>query len=164
MLEDAGIIEVDGDTVSLAENWLKALEEQRRLGKEMEAEELARKRYKLKSRAYHGRHEASKSEPSAAGLEAVRRSRESRKAQLQAQPSPDQPGEVALSPLAVAVRDYLDRNPRQARQPAGWIGSTLWAYELYPGKPTPAESRAAIEELGGASYLDAKLKEAKDAA
>jgi hypothetical protein len=164
MLEDAGIIRVDGDTVSLADNWLEALEGQRRLGKEIEAEELARRRYKLKSRAYHGRHEASKFEPSAVGLEAVRRSRESRKAHLEAQPPPDQPGEVALSPLAVAIRDYLDRNPRQARQPAGWIGSTLWAYELHPSKPTPAESKAAIEELGGAPYLDAKLKEAQGAA
>jgi Domain of unknown function (DUF3854) len=164
LLEDAGIITVEGDTVSLAENWLEALEEQRRLGKELEAEELARKRYKLKSRAYHGRHEASKSEPSAAGLEAVRRSRESRKAHLQAQPPPDQPSEVALSPLAVAIRDYLDRHPRQARHPAGWIGSTLWAYELYSSKPTPKQSKAAIEELGGAAYLDAKLKEAQGAA
>jgi hypothetical protein len=164
MLEDAGIITVDGDSVSLAENWLEALEEQRRLGKEVEAEELARRRYKLKSRAYHDRHEASKSEPSAVGLEAVRRSRESRKAHLQAQPPPEQPSEAPLSTLAEAVREYLDRHPHQARQRAGWIGSTLWAYELYPGKPAPAESRAAIEELGGAAYLEAKLKEARGAA
>jgi hypothetical protein len=53
---------------------------------------------------------------------------------------------------------------RDARQPAGWIGSTLWTYELFDGKPTPAEAKAAIEELGGAAYLDAKLNQAKGAA
>jgi hypothetical protein len=164
MLEEAGIIRVDGDAVSLTDNWLEALEDQRRLGKEIEAEELARKRYNLKSRAYHRRNETPASKPSAAGLDAVRRSRKLREAHLEACPQPPAESRPPLSPLAVAIRDYLDRHPRQARQPAGWMGSTLWAYELYPGKPTPAESRAAIEELGGATYLDQKLREAKGAA
>ena len=78
MLEEAGIIQVDGDTASLADGWLEALEDQRRLGGELEAEELARRRHELKSRAYHRRHEAPKSEPSATGLEAIKRSRESK--------------------------------------------------------------------------------------
>lgn len=63
-----------------------------------------------------------------------------------------------LSPLAAAVRDYLDCRPWDARQPAGWIGSTLWAYELFDGRPTPAETRAAIEELGGVRYLERLLR------
>ena len=84
MLEDVGIIQVDGDTVSLADNWLETVEEQRRLGKEIEAEELARTRHKLKSRAYHRRNEAPKSQPSAAGLEAIRRSHEQRRTGLAA--------------------------------------------------------------------------------
>jgi len=164
MLEDAGIITVDGETVKLGDNWIEALEDQRRLGKEIEAEVLARKRYRLKSRAYHGRNETPKSRPSAEGLEAVRRSRELRDAHLWAQQPPAGPSGFALSPLAVAVRDYLERFPRDARHPPGWIGNTLWAFELYPGLPTPAESKAAIEELGGATYLYAKLMEAKGAA
>jgi hypothetical protein len=164
-LEEAGILTVEGDVVKLTEDWLDRLEDARESGGELEAEELARRRYKLKSRAYHGRHEASKSEPSAVGLEAVRRSRELRKAHLQAQPPPDQPHEVALSPLAVAVRDYLERHPHQARQPAGWIGVTLWAEGLHPKlDDPPVQTRAAVEELGGAAYLEAKLKEAKGAA
>jgi hypothetical protein len=70
-----------------------------------------------------------------------------------------------LSSLAVAIRDYLDRHPHQARQPAGWIGVTLWADGLHPKlDEPPAQTRAAIEELGGVAYLDAKLKEAKGAA
>jgi CTP-dependent riboflavin kinase len=82
MLEEAGIIQVDGDLVSLADNWLEALEEQRQLGREIEAEELAETHRKLKSRAYHSRNETPKSGPSVAGLEAIKRSRESKTAGL----------------------------------------------------------------------------------
>jgi Domain of unknown function (DUF3854) len=55
MLEEAGIITVDGDVVSLAEDWLDRLEDARELGGEIEAEEHARRRYTEKSRAYHNR-------------------------------------------------------------------------------------------------------------
>jgi hypothetical protein len=55
MLEEAGIISVDGDVVSLAEDWLDRLEDARELGGEIEAEEHARRRYRDKSRAYHNR-------------------------------------------------------------------------------------------------------------
>ncbi len=64
----------------------------------------------------------------------------------------------------MAVRDYLARCPRDARQAPGWIGSTLWALELFDGKPTPAATRDAIEELGGAAYLGGKLNQSKGAA
>jgi hypothetical protein len=146
MLEDAGIIRVDGETVSHADNWIEALEDQRRLGKEIEAEELARKRYRLKCRAYHGRNETPKSRPSAEGLKAVRRSRELRDAHLLAQPPPAGPSEFALSSLAGAVRDYLDRHPHQTRQPAGWISVTLWADGVHPKlDDPPAEERGGRE-------------------
>jgi Domain of unknown function (DUF3854) len=85
MLEDAGILTVDGDAVTLAHDWLEALEDQRRLGKEIEAEEIARERYKLKSRAYHNRDKARASKPSAASLEAIKRSHEQRRAGLAAE-------------------------------------------------------------------------------
>ena len=73
-LEEAGILTVEGDTVTLAADWLDRLEETREAGGELEAEELARKHYRDRSRAYHRRHEALKSDPSAAGLTAVERS------------------------------------------------------------------------------------------
>jgi hypothetical protein len=57
MLEEAGIISVEGDVVSLAEDWLDRLEDARELGGEIEAEEHARRRYRDKSRAYHNRQE-----------------------------------------------------------------------------------------------------------
>jgi hypothetical protein len=84
MLEEAGIIRVAGDSVSLVDDWLEALEDQRRLGKEIEAEKLARTRYEIKSRGYHRRNETPKSEPSAEGLRAIARSHEQRRAGLAA--------------------------------------------------------------------------------
>jgi hypothetical protein len=112
MLEDAGIIEVDGATVSLTEDWLEALEEQRRLGKEIEAEELARTRYKVKSRAYHRRNEAPKSRLSAVGLAAVRVSRQRRRAYLGAHgggPAANTPSDAEL----VAMRRRVERLVRE---------------------------------------------------
>jgi hypothetical protein len=79
MLEDAGIIEVEADVVRLAVDWSERLEAARVAGGELEADELAERDRKLKSRAYHRRHEAPKSAPSAAGLEAIRRSHEQRR-------------------------------------------------------------------------------------
>ena len=63
MLRESGIIFVDGDVVTLADNWLEALDEQRRLGKEIDntgidghieagAETVARRRLNAKAKAY----------------------------------------------------------------------------------------------------------------
>jgi Domain of unknown function (DUF3854) len=57
MLEEAGIVVVEGDVLHLAEDWLEHLEDQRELGKEVETDELATRRHKLKSRAFHSRHQ-----------------------------------------------------------------------------------------------------------
>lgn len=164
MLEDAGIVTVEGNTVSLTDNWLEALEHQRELGKEIEAEDLARERYKEKSRAFHSRDKEPTSKPSTAGLEAIQASREKRRENLSGWVEKSDTVVSELSSLAVAVWDYLEAHPFDARQPAGWIGSTLWAYEVYPGKPTPAETKAAIEELGGAKYLDSLFRRGRSAA
>jgi len=84
MLEAAGVIEVDADVLHLATDWSERLEAARVAGGELEADELAERRRKLNSRAFHRRHETPKSEPSAAGLEAIRRSHEQRQAGLAA--------------------------------------------------------------------------------
>jgi hypothetical protein len=84
MLEDAGVIEVDADTLRLAADWSERLEAARVAGGELEADELAERRRKLNSHAYHRRNEAPKSQPSAAGLEAIRRSHEQRRTGLAA--------------------------------------------------------------------------------
>lgn len=165
MLEEARLITVEGDAVTLAPDWLERLEETRELGGEIEAERLERERHKRQSEAFRNREKPLESKPSTAGLEAIRRSHEkARKHRRGNMVGWVEETTPQLSPLAAAMRDYLERNPHDARQPAGWLGSTLWTYDLYDGKPTPAESKAAIEELGGAAYLEGKLKEAKRAA
>lgn len=58
MLEEAGIVSVNGDRVSLAADWLDRLEEARELGGEIEAEYLARVRMREKSEAFRNRHKA----------------------------------------------------------------------------------------------------------
>jgi hypothetical protein len=80
MLEEAGIIGVEGDTVVLTGDWVMRLEDARRIGGEQETDELAEKRRKLNSRAYHSRHETPRSRPSVVGLAAVRVSRDRRRA------------------------------------------------------------------------------------
>src|SRR5215218_2144779 len=51
--ERAGIVVIDGDTVSLAPDWLDRLEAQRELGEEIEMAEIAEQRYKQKRVDYH---------------------------------------------------------------------------------------------------------------
>jgi hypothetical protein len=63
MLLQAGIVEWACDVgtrqevLRLTPDWLEALENARELGKEVDADELAKTRHKLKSRAFHSRHE-----------------------------------------------------------------------------------------------------------
>jgi hypothetical protein len=85
MLEDAGVIECAGDVITLASDWSERLTAARVAGGELEADELAERRRRLNSRGYHRRHETPKSQPSAAGLEAIKRSHEQRLAGLAAQ-------------------------------------------------------------------------------
>jgi hypothetical protein len=161
MLEDAGILNVaDDGVVHLAEDWLERLDDQRELGKELEADALDTRRYKLKSRAYHGR---DKVKPALhwTNTDADGAIKDLRPAD---EPKGDDLEEVPLSPLATAVRDYLGRNPHDACQPLGWIGTTLWAYDLYLDKPTAADVQVAVDELGGQAYLRERLGAAKVAA
>lgn len=57
MLEEAEIVVVDGDNISLADDWLERLEDARELGKEIESEDTARRRIEVRRKAYHHRHE-----------------------------------------------------------------------------------------------------------
>jgi hypothetical protein len=73
MLEEAGVLTVEGDVVRLAHEWREALEAERRAKGEVEADELAEYRRKRKSRAYRERDKLPVSKPSEAGLAAVER-------------------------------------------------------------------------------------------
>lgn len=146
LLEERGIISVEGDTVRLVSNWIHALEEERRISGELEAAERDRTRHKTQREAFRNRHKhPADSSPTEADMDAAREERERRYRADKERP---------VSPLAEAMRAYLERNPHHADEPAGWIGSTLWAYSLYDGKPTPAESKAALAELGGNQFLE----------
>ncbi len=70
MLEEAGILSLDGDVMWLAADWLDRFEEARRLGGEIEAEEADRRHLWLKRQAYHGHREAAPDHhPSNAGAD-----------------------------------------------------------------------------------------------
>ena len=51
--EEAGIVRIEGDTVSLTPDWLDRLEAQREQGKEIEMAEIAERRYERKRAEYH---------------------------------------------------------------------------------------------------------------
>jgi ribosomal protein S19E (S16A) len=162
MLEEAGIVAVDCDTVTLSDNWLEALEEQRKLSKEIEAEKTAREWYRAKSKGYRDWLALPPEERKALKEQRARARADGFIGDLRpaGEPEEHQP-EPEVSDLAVAIRDYLDRKPHDACQPPGWIGSTLWAFDLYPSNPTPTEARAAIDELGGEAYLRDHLERAR---
>lgn len=87
--EEAGILTIEGDVVSLSPDWLDRLEEQRERGEELEADEQAQRDRKRRSLAYRDhlakkRGKSPASKLSAASLEAIRRSRESKAAGLAA--------------------------------------------------------------------------------
>jgi hypothetical protein len=164
MLEEAGILKVDGEVLTLAADWLARLEEERERTGEISHAEGQREKHRKQRERYRDYLKAVKRSPSKAGRENVRQARGKRRDHRRENLVGwlEETAEAPLSPLAVAIRDYLDRYPRQARQPAGWLGVTLWADGLHPKLDNPpAEARAAIEELGGAAYLDRKLEEAK---
>ena len=161
-LEAAGILTVDGDVVTLADNWLERLEDARRLGLEVEADELAVTRLDIKRKAYHGRDRFPKADEHYAnvGADGFIKDLEPLTVESVKTGASDAP----VSPLAAAVRDYLERSPKDADQPPGWIGSTLWALDLFGGRPTPRDVQAAIDELGGENYLRERLEVSRGAA
>jgi hypothetical protein len=167
MLEEAGILTVDGDTVSLTEDWLEALDAQRKLGREIDSREfgkgadtLDRERYTKKSRAFHRRGEV-RPNPHWTNTDADGSIEDLRPAD---EPDRFESVPTPLSPLAEAIRYYLEKNPKDADQPAGWLGTTLWAHDLYPDKPTAEEAKAAVGELGGDEYRRSVLARIRGAA
>jgi hypothetical protein len=154
MLEEAGIIETCDDAITLAADWWERLEAARRVGGELEADELAEQRRRDKSRAYRNREKVEPT-PHWTNTGADGHIEDLHPACHLPAESSKCGGDV--SPLATAIRSYLDSNPRDACQPPYWIGVTLWAHDLYDGKPTTAECRGAIEELGGERYLRERL-------
>jgi hypothetical protein len=87
--EKAGIVEIEGNVVSLTPDWLDRLEEQRERGEELGADEQAKRDRERRSLAYRDHLERKRGKarawnPSAASVTAIRRSRESKAAGLAA--------------------------------------------------------------------------------
>jgi Domain of unknown function (DUF3854) len=112
MLEAAGIVAVEGDTVALAADWSERLEAARRIGGELEADELAEGNRKRKSRDYHRRHEPPKFQPSAVSIAAVEVSREKRRAYLDAHAG-DQAANTPSDDELVAMRRRVEQRVRE---------------------------------------------------
>jgi excisionase family DNA binding protein len=137
--------------------------------RKVEASDLARERHARQRKAYRNQNNVEPDHHHAnAGADGWTEDLHPHDAESEVQEVADAPAVPELSELARAVRDYLDRNPGDACQPPGWIGSTLWAYDLLHSDKsppaTPAEIRSAIEELGGETYLRDKLELSRGAA
>ncbi len=180
-LEAASVVECSGDDVRLRLDWSAALNLKRKDDQEIDDHERDRKKYAEESRVYALKLEARKLERVGVSLEEIAPRLEIGTEDVRRlldipHPAPVEPDgfiedlervedpktepveeEIvaeSLSSLAAAVRLYLERRPDQAHQPAGWIGVTLWAEGLHPKlSDPPAETTAAIEELGGAAFL-----------
>jgi hypothetical protein len=155
-LENIGVVEVQGDTVHLVEEWLECLNAERKRAGELKDYERDMKKYNDQREGYRNRHKNKPEEhPANEPLPGdyfggpVRVGKKAREAYQ---------GERPLSPLAEAIKAYLDHNPHDACQLPGWLGTTLWAHNLYPDRPTPDASIDAIEELGGEMYLRERLE------
>jgi len=159
-LENIGVVKVEGNSVALLEQWLDALNDERACAGEIEDYKRDVKRYDDQRRAYRNRHKNKPEEHPANKplpkdyFEGPVGNRNDVTVDSQTKPQ--------LTSLAKAIRAYLERNPHDACQPPGWLGTTLWAYELHPDKLTPGEARTAIEELGGELYLRERLKAARE--
>lgn len=109
MLEEAGILTVEDDLVTLADNWLEALERARELGGEIASDEAAAEDLKLRRRAYHNRHKVTPdphwaNDPDADGaIEDLRPAHEGSEA---VGPEPRKPEQDAA---AAVVLGYVER-------------------------------------------------------
>ncbi len=149
-LEACGVVSCAGDLVSLTDDWLEALNRERELAGELAQHERQLLQTNLESVRFRNRHKLPKADPVP----------ESPAASCG---GPQDAAAPKISRLAAAIRAYLDLNPCDACQPASWLGLTMWAHDIYPGKPTPTETRAAIAELGGGRYLRECLERARQA-
>ena len=143
-LEERGLVSVSesGETVSLVENWLDALNAERERSGEVDKLRLDLQKFNRRSEAYRKRLQNRPDEHDGYGLG---EGWEKRKAA-------SDPAEKNLSPLARKLYDYLYHNPHDASQPPLYFSITFWALKICEGKPPEGEIRAALEELGGDGF------------
>jgi hypothetical protein len=147
-LVEAGVITVEGDQVAQTDNWLEALDELRRAGGELDADERDRARHERERVAYRTRH---KSAPAPeASYDGMNRGRERREAELlkdvgsidDLERVPDADREIvdALRRALVRWPDKLDDYP-------SWWVSTLHVEDWLPYKPDLVAVEVALYEI-----------------
>jgi hypothetical protein len=162
-LVDAGVITFEGDRASLTGDWLDALNRERELSGEIALFEKQMHQNNAESEKDRARRRE-RERRRASGETADGYIEELRPVDAEGRDETPAPRTAPpVSPLAVVIREYLDCNPNDACQPPGWIGSTLWAFDLITGKATLAEVREALEELGGEVYQRELLERARAA-
>jgi hypothetical protein len=144
-LVEAGVVTIDGDTVSLACGWTGAVEELREVGREIEAEERDRRRYQEQSLAYRRRDKPSaKSTPSEAGIEAVERGHTRREQERQKATE----GLPAPNPEIVeALKAAMRRWPHPPSDTPYWWRETLYVEDDLPYKADLREIQSALAEI-----------------
>ncbi len=159
-LIEAGVVEIDGDTVRLAGDWSARLDVVRHHGGEFEARDAARERHRLQSQAFRAnhrpgrRHRSTSSGPTPASLEALKRSRARREAEMIRTFLRASELERALDPepeIVGALAAALPRWPDHADDYPSWWASTLYVEDYLPYKPTCEQVEVALHELGEAA-------------
>ncbi len=159
------ILVIDGDAVRLVDGWREALENARLTGQEQEATERQLVNYELKRAAFRARDRVKVDRhPANAGADGHIEELEHfedfdgiemkpvQKSDPVADPEPvedfsDCEPKPIPSVLVRALRDYLDAHPDDVEQTPYWLGATLWAFDLFPGKSSPDEVRDALVML-----------------
>jgi hypothetical protein len=140
MLEEAGVLTIseDGGTLTLAHNWLEALDELRRAGCEYEADEREKARHRKERRDYR------------TGLEAIRRSHETREREMYREAGSVEDLERVPDPdpeIMAALRLALLRWPDHGDDYPSWWASTLYFEDWLPYKPDPVAVEVALYEI-----------------
>jgi len=136
-LKRRGIVAVDGDTVSLVEDWESALQTEREVAGEVFQAKYWSKRYREQRRAYQDKNKVKAQKFSMLDF-ARKLGRFTSELHEAPAPRPD---------VVVALFDFLQRRPRAAQKKATWLAVTLWAeYDLAP-KPTVADVQVALYEI-----------------
>jgi ribosomal protein S19E (S16A) len=147
MLEEAGIIETVDDVITLAADWTARLDEARAAGGELEADEQAEANRKRKSRAYHESRKpqaASPSKPSAAGLEAIKRSHEKRAEHI----AEHDEQAAAARAAEIAAKSFAKRYVYERVRALGRIRLGLLQEILRDEGGMPAYAEPAAKSLG----------------
>jgi Bifunctional DNA primase/polymerase, N-terminal/Primase C terminal 1 (PriCT-1) len=132
----AAVVECSGGMVTLAHDYLDAIDRERETTGEIEAERRDRDKYQRERDAYRERRE---SPPTAhfvnAGADGVIEA-------LERVPPLDEQ-------LRDALREFLHRYPDRRDETPSWLSVALWAEEYTPGKAPPVAVELALAYLCG---------------